>query len=95
MDSESEKVVQAALDRLLSKSTKVPPPGGIAASKMRTTFVIAHRLSTIKNADKIVVLNNPDGLGGKVVEEGTHDELLKIPNGQYKSMWDVTIGKSS
>jgi len=44
----------------------------------RTTLVIAHRLSTVRNADKIVVLGN-----GGVLEQGSHDELLKIPNGHY------------
>jgi ATP-binding cassette subfamily B multidrug efflux pump len=37
----------------------------------RTSFVIAHRLSTIRNADKILVIN-----GGRIIERGTHDELL-------------------
>lgn len=47
-------------------------------SKERTTIVIAHRLSTIKRADKIVVLRK-----GKLVEQGTHDELLQIEDGVY------------
>jgi len=47
-------------------------------SKNRTTIVIAHRLSTIRRADKIVVLRQ-----GKLVEQGTHDELLKIDAGVY------------
>ena len=48
----------------------------------RTTLIIAHRLSTITHANKILVLNR-----GRIVEEGTHAELLDIPNGLYKSMW--------
>lgn len=47
----------------------------------RTTFIIAHRLSTIMNCDKIIVLDK-----GKIVEEGTHEELLKL-NGIYNEMW--------
>ena len=52
----------------------------INVTKNRTTIVIAHRLSTIRNADKIFVLKH-----GEVIEEGTHDELIKL-NGYYKSM---------
>ena len=40
-------------------------------------MIIAHRLSTVKNADKIIVLDK-----GKVVEEGTHNELIKL-KGEY------------
>ena len=47
----------------------------------RTTFIIAHRLSTIMNCDKIIVLDK-----GRIVEEGTHDELLEL-KGIYNEMW--------
>lgn len=50
----------------------------------KTVFVIAHRLSTIKNADRIAVIND-----GSLVELGTHDELLSIPDGQYKHLYDM------
>ena len=49
--------------------------------KDRTVFVIAHRLSTIQNANRIAVINN-----GYLTEIGTHDELLTIPNGDYKKL---------
>ena len=52
--------------------------------KDRTVFVIAHRLSTIQNADKIAVINR-----GYLTEMGTHDELLGIPNGEYKKLYDM------
>lgn len=54
----------------------------------KTVFVIAHRLSTIVNADKIVVINN-----GEVVEVGKHQELMKIPNGQYRTLYEMQFKK--
>ena len=57
--------------------------------KDKTVFVIAHRLSTIKDADRIAVINE-----GRLVELGTHDELLKIPNGHYKNLYDMQFAKS-
>jgi ABC-type multidrug transport system fused ATPase/permease subunit len=50
--------------------------------KNKTVIVIAHRLSTIQNADKILVVND-----GKIVETGTHEELLKIENGAYCALY--------
>ena len=46
--------------------------------------MIAHRLSTIKNADRIVVVNE-----GELAEIGTHEELLQIPNGIYKGLYEM------
>lgn len=50
----------------------------------KTVFVIAHRLSTIKNADRIAVINE-----GKLVEEGTHDALLRIEKGHYRHLYEM------
>ena len=55
----------------------------------KTVFVIAHRLSTIRNASKIVVINH-----GEIVESGTHDELISIENGAYKSLYDMQFKKN-
>ena len=68
LDTESERLVQDALERLM---------------KTRTTVAIAHRLSTIKNADEICVLHD-----GRIVERGTHDELLSF-DGYYKKLHDM------
>ncbi|MDC0526553.1 ABC transporter ATP-binding protein/permease [Euryarchaeota archaeon] len=56
-------------------------------SKDRTTIVIAHRLSTIRHSDSIIVLDD-----GKVVESGTHEELLDNKS-QYFKLWNVQTGK--
>ena len=68
LDTESERLVQEALDRLM---------------KTRTTIAIAHRLSTIKNSNEICVLHD-----GKIVERGTHEELLS-KDGFYKKLNDM------
>ena len=68
LDSESELVVQEALDNVL-------------ATQKRTTVIIAHRLSTIRNADIIAVVQ-----GGKIVETGTHDELMVASTGYYRNL---------
>lgn len=73
LDNESEKIVQASLDKLLKE-----------AKGKRTTVIIAHRLSTIRNADVICVLDN-DGDGSQVVERGTHQELMKLGK-KYKAL---------
>ncbi|MBZ9651096.1 ABC transporter ATP-binding protein [Psychroflexus montanilacus] len=53
-------------------------------TKDRTSIVIAHRLATIKNADKIIVMDL-----GKIVETGTHSELLKQENGYYRNLYEA------
>ncbi len=52
-----------------------------------TTIVIAHRLSTIKKMDRIIAMKD-----GKIVEEGTHDELANMDSGLYKKLWDLQVG---
>lgn len=68
LDTESEELVQEALDKLMVG---------------RTSFVIAHRLSTILQADNIIVMEN-----GKMVESGTHRELLG-KNGLYSHLYNI------
>ncbi len=68
LDAESTRLVQEALDKLLTN---------------RTAFVIAHRLATVKKVKKILVFDD-----GRIVEQGTHEELLK-KNGAYKKLFDL------
>mmetsp|Transcript_23996 Transcript_23996/g.35489 ORF Transcript_23996/g.35489 Transcript_23996/m.35489 type:complete len:1339 (+) Transcript_23996:92-4108(+) len=77
LDSESELVVQEALDKLLETGN-------------RTTIVIAHRLSTIRNVDMIAVVSD-----GKVVETGSHDELMAIRGSKYSQLVDAQKMRSS
>ncbi|MDM1396506.1 ABC transporter ATP-binding protein [Myroides odoratimimus] len=65
LDTESEKLVQVALDNMMQN---------------RTSIIIAHRLSTIQKADLIVVMQK-----GKIVEQGTHEELIQL-NGTYSKL---------
>ena len=71
LDSESEKLIQSALENLM---------------KNRTSIVIAHRLSTIAKLDRIIVLDD-----GKIVEDGTHAELLE-KKGTYAKLWSHQSG---
>jgi subfamily B ATP-binding cassette protein MsbA len=58
-------------------------------TKNRTSIVIAHRLATIKSADMIIVMDQ-----GKIVEKGTHNDLLLIENGYYKNLYDVQFSEA-
>jgi subfamily B ATP-binding cassette protein MsbA len=71
LDSESEFLIQKALDRIMEG---------------RTTIVIAHRLSTIRHAQWLYVVE-----GGRIVEEGTHDDLLKNKAGRYLSLLKASL----
>jgi ATP-binding cassette, subfamily B, heavy metal transporter len=51
-------------------------------AESRTAVVIAHRLSTVMHADRIIVLDQ-----GRVIEEGTHGELVALPGGMYADLW--------
>lgn len=71
VDTETEKKIQEALERLVSG---------------RTTFAIAHRLSTLSAADRLFVMED-----GKLVEQGTHQELLAKPDGVYAKLHNTQV----
>ncbi|MGF6790499.1 ABC transporter ATP-binding protein [Paraburkholderia sp. 35.1] len=68
LDSESEVLIQRAMERLMQG---------------RTTLVVAHRLSTVRALDRLLVLDK-----GKVIEEGSHDALIKRDNGLYRRLFE-------
>lgn len=76
-------VFDEATSALDNESEKVVQNAINHALKDRTALVIAHRLSTVRNADRIIVLDK-----GRVVESGTHEELLSR-NGLYKMYYDI------
>jgi ATP-binding cassette, subfamily B, bacterial len=68
LDSESEALIQEAMERLMAG---------------RTSIVIAHRLSTVRMLDRILVFDR-----GRVVEEGTHEELVRREGGIYRRLFE-------
>jgi len=82
-------ILDEATSALDSKSERAIQDAFAEVMKNRTTLVIAHRLSTIENADQVIVLEQ-----GRVIEIGTHQELLK--NGQvYARLYQTQFGNES
>lgn len=77
-------ILDEATSALDNKSESIVQKAIENLMKDKTVLVIAHRLSTIKNASRIAVISS-----GKLVEIGTHDELMDISAGKYRSLYDV------
>ena len=82
-------ILDEATSALDNKSEAIVQKAINNLMKDKTVFVIAHRLSTIKNATKILTINE-----GTLSEQGTHQELMNIPNGKYKTLYEMQFGKT-
>ena len=83
-------ILDEATSALDNKSESIVQKAIDNLMKDKTVFVIAHRLSTIQNADRIAVINE-----GRLVELGSHDELMRIDNGQYKTLYEMQFQKQA
>ncbi len=77
-------ILDEATSALDNKSEEIVQMAIDNLMKDKTVFVIAHRLSTVKNADRIAVINE-----GNLAELGTHEELMNIPHGQYRTLYEM------
>lgn len=81
-------ILDEATSSIDSKTEKLIQYATSKIIQNKTSIIIAHRLSTILNSDKIIVIEN-----GKIVESGSHEELIRIENGFYKKLYELQFQK--
>ena len=81
-------ILDEATSSIDSKTEKLIQYATSKIIQNKTSIIIAHRLSTILNSDKIIVLEN-----GKIVESGSHEQLINIDNGYYKKLYELQFQK--
>ena len=80
-------VLDEATSSLDSESEKYIQKSLANLMKNKTVLIIAHRLSTIRKVDRIIVISDK-----KIVEDGTHNQLIKLKNGVYRKLWQIQVG---
>lgn len=83
-------ILDEATSALDNKSEEIVQRAIDNLMKDKTVFVIAHRLSTVKNAHRIAVINE-----GKLAELGSHEELMAMENGQYRTLYNMQFKKNT
>ena len=81
-------ILDEATSSIDSKTEKLIQYATSKIIQNKTSIIIAHRLSTILNSDKIIVLEN-----GKIVESGSHEQLIGIEYGYYKKLYELQFQK--
>ena len=84
----SVMILDEATSSIDSYSEELITTATARITKDKTSIIIAHRLSTIKNADRIVVMDR-----GKIVEIGSHEELLQIKKGFYARLYKIQFSE--
>lgn len=79
-------VFDEATSNLDSESEKLIQEALWKIAENRTVFIIAHRFATIRRANRIIVLEN-----GRIAETGSHSQLIKIPEGIYRRLWQLQV----
>ena len=86
----SVMILDEATSSIDSHSEELIKTATARITKNKTSIIIAHRLSTIKNVDRIIVMDQ-----GRIVEIGSHEELLEIKEGYYSRLYKIQFSELS